>query len=363
MLGPATTILDNSIPPLAPGSYAIPCVADWNGDGRKDLIVGYRYADKIAVYLNSGTDAEPAFTSFVNLQAGGADIYQAGSGCGAPAPWVCDYDGDGKRDVLVGNGSDGTVWLYRNTNTDAEPMLAAGVQLALTNGLALSVGYRATPYVTDWDEDGLPDLLCGNGDGYVYFFKNVGTRQAPAFGPPALIQASGTALNLGYRSVVRVFDWDGDGLKDLLGSSATGVYWCRNTNNNTAVVLQAPVALYAPVSGIGHLPIATGPRMRLDLADWNDDGVMDVILGNADGTVFLYEGYHFAFTEATRQPDGQVKLTWRSAPFLTYRLWGGECVTNLQSVIATNLSSAGCATVWTNRVGNSQQFFRVQVEN
>ena len=30
------------------GSYAIPCVADWNGDGRKDLLVGYQTASKVA---------------------------------------------------------------------------------------------------------------------------------------------------------------------------------------------------------------------------------------------------------------------------------------------------------------------------
>ena len=57
--------------PLAPGSYAIPCVADWNGDGRKDLIVGYQTAGKVAVYLNVGSDNNPAFASYANLQVGG----------------------------------------------------------------------------------------------------------------------------------------------------------------------------------------------------------------------------------------------------------------------------------------------------
>ena len=72
---------------LAPGSYAIPCAADWNGDGRKDLIVGYQTAGKVALYLNAGSDANPVFTSYANLQAGGVDICLPSSGCGAPAPW------------------------------------------------------------------------------------------------------------------------------------------------------------------------------------------------------------------------------------------------------------------------------------
>jgi len=71
---------------LCPGSYAIPCVTDWNGDGRKDLVVGYRTADKVALYLNTGTDANPDFTNFTNLQAGGVDINHPAYSCGAPAP-------------------------------------------------------------------------------------------------------------------------------------------------------------------------------------------------------------------------------------------------------------------------------------
>jgi len=265
--------------PLAPGSYAIPCVADWNGDGRKDLIVGYQTAGELALFLNTGSDATPVFTSFVNLQAGGADIVHTSSGCGAPAPFVCDYDGDGKRDLLVGTGQEGYVYFYRNTNTDAAPILAPGVPLKV-GASPLTVTYRATPYIYDWDGDGLKDLLCGNGDGYVFFFKNIGTAQAPLYAAGTHIQAGGTDLNLGIRSVVRMFDWDGDGVKDLVGSSDTGVYWCKNIGSDSAPILQAPVALRAPVSGRGLVPIAIGPRMRLDLVDWNNDGAIDLLVGN-----------------------------------------------------------------------------------
>ena len=167
--------------PLDPGDYAIPYVTDWDGDGRKDLIVGYRYADKVALYLNVGSDANPALTNFINLQAGGADICHPSSGCGAPAPFACDYDTDGRRDLLVGEGYSGYVYFYRNTNTDAAPILAPGVALMVGTNL-LSVGSRASPCVCDWDGDGLKDLLCGKGDGYVSFFKNTGTGQAPGHG-------------------------------------------------------------------------------------------------------------------------------------------------------------------------------------
>jgi len=345
---------------LAPGSYAIPCAADWNGDGRKDLIVGYQTAGKVALYLNAGSDANPVFTSYANLQAGGVDICLPSSGCGAPAPWVCDYDHDGKRDLLVGSGADGCVYFYRNIGTDTAPVLAAGVKL-MVGGSALSVSYRATPYVYDWDGDGLDDLLCGNGDGYVYFFKNIGTAQIPAYVAGTRVQAGGAYLNLGIRSVVRIFDWDGDGVNDLVGSSDTGVYWCRNTGTRTSPLLLAPVALRAPVTSGNSAPIYTGPRMRLDLVDWNGDGVIDILLGNASGTLTYYEGYRFAFKSISLPSAGRCAVQWNSAPYLKYHVFAGTSPGSLTSLVASNIPSAGKTTCWTSPPSGGSQFYRLQV--
>lgn len=59
-----------------------PCVADWNGDGKKDLIVGYCYGSSgnVKVFLNSGTNQSPVFTTAFRLEAGGEKISVAGSG-------------------------------------------------------------------------------------------------------------------------------------------------------------------------------------------------------------------------------------------------------------------------------------------
>ena len=350
--------------PLEPGDYAIPCVADWNGDGRKDLMVGYRYADKVALYLNIGSDANPALTNFINLQAGGADICHPSSGCGAPAPFACDYDNDGRRDLLVGEGYSGYVYFYRNTNTDAAPILAPGVALMVGTNL-LSVGSRASPCVCDWDGDGLKDLLCGKGDGYVSFFKNTGTGQAPEYASGTNVQAGGADLYLGIRSVVRVFDWDGDGVKDLVGSSNDGVYWCRNVGNNSSPSLQARLTLCAPVSGSGLQPIQTGVppnhRMRLDLVDWNNDGTIDLLIGNLNGTVSYYEGYRFGFTQIAALGPGQHFCEWSSAPYLTYKVLAGDSIGAVTNLVVTNLPSGGTTTRWTNSTTSGQQFYRVQI--
>ncbi len=366
-LRPAEGLKDENGNPLLPGTpaagYAIPCVTDWNGDGKTDLLVGYQSAGKIACYLNSGTAAQPHFTSYSNLKAGvGSDICHISGGCGAPAPWVCDFDGDGKRDLLVGAGADGTVWFYRNTNTDAAPTLDTGVQLRV-GGLVLNVGVRATPFVHDWDQDGLNDLLCGSGDGSIYFFKNSNSNPNPVYAPGVKIQAGGADVSKGIRSVARVLDWDGDGLKDLLLSSDTGVFWCRNTNNNSQPVLMVPQAICAPVSGSGLVPINTGGRMRLDLVDWNGDGVTDIVLGNLYGTVNYYEGYHLRIRRLERDPAQQITLEWDSAPFVKYHVWTGSSINAITNRAATNLPAVGKTILWTNQPAQAQsrQFYRVQL--
>lgn len=47
-----------------------PQVIDWNGDGLKDLVVGFHFAGWVYVYLNSGTNIKPLFdTEFIQLKA------------------------------------------------------------------------------------------------------------------------------------------------------------------------------------------------------------------------------------------------------------------------------------------------------
>lgn len=345
---------------LSPGSQSIPCVADWNGDGLPDLIVGYQTAAKLALYLNSGTPGQPVFSTFTTLQAAGTDICLPSGGCGAPAPWVCDFNGDGKRDLLVGSGADGKAWLYLNTNTDATPMLAAAVALA-RGSAELSVGYRATPYMHDWDDDGLPDLLCGDGNGNVHLFRNVGTRQSPVYTSDVMIQAGGTTLNLGYRSTIRICDWDGDGNKDLIGCGSDNAAWCKNMGNNSSPVLAAPVRLRAPVSGTGLANIDTGYRMRLEICDWNQDGIPDLLIGNWDGYIYLYEGYRFVMSCRVLQPENACVLEWNSAPFLKYNLLSGLTPENVTEVALANLASTGKRTCWTNPASDTSRFFRIQL--
>ncbi len=59
----------------------------------------------------------------VRLEADGKPI---DTEIGHAAPFVTDFDGDGVQDLLVGQFGGGALWIFRNEGTNAEPKLAAG---------------------------------------------------------------------------------------------------------------------------------------------------------------------------------------------------------------------------------------------
>jgi len=54
--------------------HANPLVTDWNGDGLKDLMVGQYSGGKIRYYQNNDSNDSPVFDGFSYLQADGNDI-------------------------------------------------------------------------------------------------------------------------------------------------------------------------------------------------------------------------------------------------------------------------------------------------
>lgn len=127
-------------------------MADWDADGLQDLLVGHVH--HILLYKNVGTASFPKFLSPTCIETP-ENLLPV-----KPSPYVVDWDGDGKKDLLVGS-ADPKILFYRNIGTPDAPKLSKGVPLTL-NGERFDETFEWRFAVTDWNNDGKQDLVVGN---------------------------------------------------------------------------------------------------------------------------------------------------------------------------------------------------------
>jgi hypothetical protein len=140
-----------------------PAMADWNRDGKKDLLLGSE-AGNIRLYLNQTTDTWPGFQDYSLIQCNGVPIslYRVN-------PYVFDLDGDGKQDLVCG-ANDGYVHFFPNVGSDTNPTFMREETLKADNGLPIapdSLPYGSRLGFGDWNNDGWPDFLISGYDGFI----------------------------------------------------------------------------------------------------------------------------------------------------------------------------------------------------
>ncbi len=137
----------------------------------------------------------------------------------------------------------------------------------------------------DWDEDGDTDLVLGSYDGKLFLRLNEGTPTEPAFATESsmLIKDEAPLEVPGGDVIPKIADWDGDGLFDILsGSGEGGVFWLRNTGAKGAPAFATPQQIVegARSEGDAANPTWPGIRTQASATDYDGDGDLDLLVGD-----------------------------------------------------------------------------------
>lgn len=302
-------------PYVKSGALSRPVAVDWNGDGKMDLIAG-NSAGYVQFFENTGTKQEAQFTDRGYLHAAGKPIHRIAGPNGSvqgPAeekwgysnPWVADWDLDGDLDLLVNDIWGDVVW-YQNTGSRTVPVLAAAAAVEVEwegappkpdwvwwnpKPKQLLTQWRTTPRVVDWDRDGLPDLVMLNHQGYLSLYRRARVNGQLKLLPPEriFVAESGRFLNLAGgragssgRRKIELADLDNDGDLDLITDSDQGPEWYENIGSQQKPAMRKRGTLVS-VKLPGHSPTP-------NLADWDGDGKLDLIVGAEDGFFYFLDG-------------------------------------------------------------------------
>ncbi|MDX2003345.1 MAG: T9SS type A sorting domain-containing protein [Chitinophagales bacterium] len=275
------------------------CAYDKDGDGDKDLLIGDVNGLHIIGLTNGGNPnyalmVPPADTMYPSYNYSvQMEVF--------PAPFCnLDVNNDGKKDVLVApnlpraSENWSCSWYYQNISNDDTVRLDFQTDTFLIDQM-VDLGEGAYPAIVDISGDGLKDLVVGNGYYFVNsttkrsglaYFKNVGSINKPVFELVTRDLANVSSLQIGnnyIQSAAPAFaDMDNDGDMDMLVGNETGEI--QYYTNTAGAGNQAVFSLTGPT----WQGIDAGGNSVPFVFDVNGDSLPDLLIGNKAGVIYYY---------------------------------------------------------------------------
>ena len=221
-----------------------------------------------------------------------------------------DFDGDGDSDIIVGTGDwteygwdhaydsmgrwrngplHGNVYVIDNQGSDKAPKYSDRPMPLSAGGGLIDVYGWPSPNFADFDGDGDLDLLCGEFlDGFTYF-ENTGSRTGPVYAAGRKLEDDqGHPLVMDLQMITpTAIDWDQDGDVDLIVGDEDGrVALVENTGRlrDNQPVFLSPQYFRQQADTLKFGALATPFAY-----DWDSDGDQDILCGNTAGQIALFE--------------------------------------------------------------------------
>jgi hypothetical protein len=259
--------------PNIPASTHVVAVGDFDGDGRTDILL---------------RDSGGTLSVWVS-QAGQGVSFQTEPYVNVDPSWqvelAADFNGDGKADILWrNNNGDAFIWV---SNPDAG-ITFTGQDLGVVSNTWHIAG------AGDFTGDGNADLLWRNDSGGVALWASQ-PGQAVVF----------AGQNLG----VVPTQWQIDGVGDFNGDGKADILW---RNSSTGDVL-----LWSTVSGSPSVTFKSIDEGDVPstwqiqgVADYNGDGLSDILWRNANGDVYIWLASASAPNSFVGHDMGVVTNNW-----------------------------------------------------
>ena len=262
-------------------------VNDFNGNGLPDMLIGDITFENATVVFNDGdidnawmTDMDDNFPNYstpIQLEY-------------FPGFSMIDIEQNGKMDLIAspaikGSQNTNSVWRYKNTSNTKETHFELDNKAFLQDEM-IDVGEASNPHLFDVDGDGLLDLLIGNhgyyknGGGYeskISFYKNKGSLTQAKF--EFIEDNYGSFDQYNWRNIYPAFgDLNDDGIPDVIIGEIDGlIHYFEGSGNGNYTIKQ-----------FNYLGVDVGNGAMPNLVDINDDGLLDLIIGNKKGNIHFY---------------------------------------------------------------------------